>query len=133
MQAAIYERSHLFVHAYGVLWQDHTGKAPGKAHARHRPLVLCGTTLSFLHKALMAAAFGAFSHEVASRAQIGLLVCPRARAALFALSHCIASPCARFADATKSGTESVQYSTCHTHATRTHVQRATEGMRAACS
>ena len=62
------------MHAYGVLWQDCTSKVPGIAQRRHRAWKLYGTTLTFIHKAVIAAAFGALAQQTASTLQVGLLV-----------------------------------------------------------
>lgn len=74
LQVAMYERTRNFVHGFGVLFQDCTGKKPSKAMRRQSPWILYYTTLWFIHKVVLAYVFGAFANDVKSWQQISILV-----------------------------------------------------------
>jgi hypothetical protein len=74
VQVAMYERSHLFVKRFGVVFQECTGKQPSLAQRRMGPFITAGTTISFLHKCCLAFAFGYFAYEAKSWHQLGILV-----------------------------------------------------------
>jgi cell division protein FtsW (lipid II flippase) len=73
-QVAMYERTHHFVHGFGVIFQDCTGKTPSRAIRRQSPWILVYNTLWFVHKVVLAYVFGAFANEAKSWPQIGILV-----------------------------------------------------------
>jgi hypothetical protein len=76
LQVAMYETRRGFVAAFGVLFQDCTGKNPLVASQRQHPTVLFATTESFIHKIVLAYIFGHWSCHVKSWPQVfGLVRC----------------------------------------------------------